>query len=263
MPDLLAKLGAEVLALNPYVSTMGVVGFDRQVHAANVAKLVQASGADLGAVIAPDGEDLTLVDDTGRVLDDTQALLAMLVLVADRIDGDRIALPVNTTRAAERLLGDKGVAVEYTKLASSALMEAATEKGVGFAASPAGGYIVPGFLPAFDAAATFVKLLDLLAPLDRPLSDVVTRLPAVHVTHRTIVTPWEQKGTVMRDLVERSVDRDVLLVDGVKVSHEDGWVLALPDPEEPVTHVWAEGPDDASADRLAEEYARRIRQMAR
>ena len=41
-----------------------------------------------------------------------------------------------------------------------------------------------------------------------------------------------------------------MLVDGVKVLHDDGWVLALPDPEEPLTHVWAEGRTDADARSL-------------
>ena len=67
----------------------------------------------------------------------------------------------------------------------------------------------------------------------------------------------------MRTLVERSGDRELVLVDGVKVRHDDGWVLALPDPEEPVTHVWAEADSDGDARRLAQEYVRRIRQMMR
>ena len=41
-------------------------------------------------------------------------------------------------------------------------MDAASEPGVGFAGEPDGGFILPGFLPAFDAAAAFVKLLELL-----------------------------------------------------------------------------------------------------
>jgi hypothetical protein len=40
-------------------------------------------------------------------------------------------------------------------------------------------------------------------------------------------------------------------------------VLALPDPEEPVTHVWAEASSDAEARKLAQEYSRRIRQLLR
>jgi mannose-1-phosphate guanylyltransferase/phosphomannomutase len=67
----------------------------------------------------------------------------------------------------------------------------------------------------------------------------------------------------MRTLVEMSKDREVQLIDGVKVRHDDGWALALPDPEEPVTHIWSEGSTDAEAKSLATEYARRIRQLLR
>ena len=54
-----------------------------------------------------------------------------------------------------------------------------------------------------------------------------------------------------------------MLVDGVKVLHPDGWALVLPDPEEALTHVWAEGESDQNARQLAQEYARRIRQVLR
>ncbi|MCU0271122.1 MAG: hypothetical protein MUF83_21120, partial [Acidimicrobiales bacterium] len=114
-----------------------------------------------------------------------------------------------------------------------------------------------------DAAAAFVKMLDLLAFHDTKLSTVVAQLPRSHVVHETVVTPWEQKGAVMRTLVETSKGREVELVDGVKVHHEGGWVLALPDPEEPVTHIWSEAATDADSRRLGQEYVRRIRQMVR
>jgi mannose-1-phosphate guanylyltransferase/phosphomannomutase len=68
---------------------------------------------------------------------------------------------------------------------------------------------------------------------------------------------------VMRTLVERSQGRDLVLVDGVKVNEDDGWALVLPDPEEPVTHVWAEGPSEAEAGGRAQEYSVRLRQLLR
>jgi mannose-1-phosphate guanylyltransferase/phosphomannomutase len=108
-----------------------------------------------------------------------------------------------------------------------------------------------------------VKVLELLARTTTRLSQIVAGLPRVHVAHEIVVTPWEQKGMVMRTLVERTKEREMVLVDGVKLLHDDAWALALPDPEEPVTHVWAEAGSDADARRLAQEYARRIRQMMR
>jgi mannose-1-phosphate guanylyltransferase/phosphomannomutase len=67
----------------------------------------------------------------------------------------------------------------------------------------------------------------------------------------------------MREMVELAGSRDVVLVDGVKVLHDDGWALVLPDPEEALTHVWAEAGGDQAARQLAQEYARRIRQLLR
>jgi mannose-1-phosphate guanylyltransferase/phosphomannomutase len=214
-------------------------------------------------VIDPDGEVLRLIDDEGHVLSHTESLLAILTLLPGNLFGDRVALPVNTTMKAEKVLADGGIGVAWTKLSTSALMDAATEPGVGFAGNQSGNFILPGFMPGFDASATFVKVLDLLAKHERRLSDVVAELPRTNVVHEQVVTPWEQKGAVMRTLMEQSKDRQVVLVDGVKVVHDNGWALALPDPEEPVTHIWAEGASGEAARRLAEEYARRIRQMVR
>ncbi len=263
MPNVLSKVRAEVLSVNPYASTQGAMGFVRQRGAEAAAPLVTAAGAHLGAVIDPDGERLTLIDDEGRVLTDTQALLALVRLVAPHIDGDAIAVPVNATVHIGRMLEGTGVAVREAKMSSAAIMAAAEEDGVGFAASTDGGFILPGFLPAFDAAAMLVKLLELLARHDVRLSSVVDDLPRPHVAHETVVTPWEQKGLVMRSLVERAEPDRLVLVDGVKVRHDDGWALALPDPAEPLTHVWAEAATDAAARSRAQEYGRRIRQLVR
>ena len=48
MPNVLAKLGADVLGVNPYASTGRSLAFDKAAHAAEVAALVKASGAHLG-----------------------------------------------------------------------------------------------------------------------------------------------------------------------------------------------------------------------
>jgi len=262
MPNVLAKLGADVLAVNPYASTMGMMGWDRDDAAERVASLVRASGAHLGAVLDPSGERLSLIDDQGHPLTDTETLLVYVDLVCDHLLGHQVAVPVSTTTHVERIAASKGKQVRYTKLSAAALADAAAEPGVGFAANGEGGFILPGFLPAFDAAASLVKIMDLLARQGDRLSEVVERQPRVHLSHETVITPWEQKGLVMRSLVEQA-SRELVLVDGVKVLHDDGWVLALPDPEEPVTHVWAEAGTDADARRLAQEYVRRIRQMVR
>ncbi len=261
MPNVLAKLGTEVLAVNPYASTPGAIAFDRDTHAAGVGALVRSSGSELGVVIDPDGEHVSFIDDTGHVLTDLEATLAMVELVAATADdGCRIALPLTVSAEAERIARSHGAEVVWTKVASSALMEAALDGGLSLAASLDGGFVVPAFLPAFDAVAAFAKMLELLARTGTRLSKVVAMLPPTHVVRRAVRTPWEHKGAVMRTLVEEA-DHPVVLLDGVKVLHDDGWALALPDPEEPLTHVWAEAATGAEAERRADRYAERIGAM--
>src|SRR5262249_50052156 len=156
---------------------------------ARIADLVRVSGSDLGYVIDPEGELAVVVDDTGHILEPDELMLAIVSLIREAISGASIAVPVNVTSAVERILGSND-AVVRTRLWGATLMETAAARGVVFAGPPDGGCAWPEFLPAYDAAVTLVKLLDLLAAVDRPLSQVVAGLPDVHVAHETIVTPW-------------------------------------------------------------------------
>ena len=103
----------------------------------------------------------------------------------------------------------------------------------------------------------------LLAGTGLRLSKVVSQSSPVHLAHQRVITPWEQKGLVMRTLVENLKDRELVLVDGVKVLEDHGWALVLPDPEQPVTHVWAEGSDDRAASTRADGYASLVRELLR
>ena len=221
------------------------------------------SGAHLGAVIDPDGERISLIDDEAHILSNDEALFALLALVTAGTERTRVALPVSVSRQAERIAAEAGAEIVWTKLSTSHLMEVAGSGTVALAASQEGGFIFPAFIPAYDATATFVNILELLARTGLRLSKLVAGFDRIHFAHESVVTPWEQKGLVMRSIVEAAAGRELVTVDGVKVLHDDGWALVLPDPEDPVTHVWAEGPSDAEARNLAQEYARQIRQLLR
>jgi mannose-1-phosphate guanylyltransferase/phosphomannomutase len=263
MPNVLSKLGAEVLAVNPYASTPGAASFDRSANVATVATLVRTSGAHLGLVIDPDGEHATFVDDDGHVLTDTEAVLALVALVGQTAEpGCRVAVPVTAPSQVEQTAREHGLEVVSTKVSTSALMASALSDDIAMAASLDGGFIFPGFLPAFDGTAAFVHLLEMLARTGTRLSKVVATQPRTHVVHETVGTPSEQKGTIMRGLVEDAAG-DPVLVDGVKELFDDGWALVLPDPEAPVSHVYAEAPSDGDARRRAQEYVGRIRRLMR
>ncbi len=260
MPSLLSKVGADVLSINPYAQTPGMLSVDRVSSEARVVDTVRSSGADLGAIIDAGGEHLTLIDDAGRVLSDDQAIMVFLDLLlpgesaagAGAANGrrPRVVLPITASARATDLCAARHVEVVATPLSHSGLMEAAAAGGVLFGADRDGGFILPAFLPSFDAAAALVQLIALLARAGQTLADLVEQVPALPIEHAVVATPFVSKGLVMRTLMEQLAEQgaELELIDGIKVWDGAGaWAIIVPDPEEPVTHVWAEGVDAAAS----------------
>src|SRR4051812_39747826 len=262
LPHVLGKIGASVLAVNPYAATVGATVDDVETRVKIMGDLVRTSGSDLGLVFDPDGETAVIIDDEGIALTADQALLLIVELVCSTNEEARIALPVSVSREAERIAERHGAKVIWTKLSAAHLMEVAQRKGIDLAASQEGGFIWPSFLPAYDAAATLAHLLDLLARAERPLSAILAEVPESYIAHEAVPTPWERKGAVMREMVERAKDRPTVLVDGVKILYPDGWALVLPDPEVAVTHVWADAESDAEARRLVAIHAGQVAELS-
>jgi mannose-1-phosphate guanylyltransferase / phosphomannomutase len=104
-------------------------------------------------------------------------------------------------------------------------------------------------------------LLELLAPVPRPLSELVGELPRPTLVHHQIACPWGMKGLVMRLLNERWSGRNVDLTDGIKVFEDRGWAQVLPDPDEPVIHLYAEGETAESSEELADELRRIVEEI--
>jgi mannose-1-phosphate guanylyltransferase / phosphomannomutase len=263
MPNLLSKVGVDVLSINPFAQTPGMIALDRAESEARVAEATRGSGADLGAVIDAGGERLTLVDERGEVLSDDEAMVVFLDQLSAAGLADRVALPPTSSDHALALCAARGVEVLLTPLSTAGFLEAAASGGVSFAADRRGGFVFPSFLPAFDAAAALVRLVSLLGTGTSSLAEMVRATPLMPVLHEEVPTPSEQKGLLMRTLMERLTEdgADMVLVDGIKIRTEEGWALIVPDHEEPVTHVWAEGRDLPASERLAGEYVARLRRM--
>jgi mannose-1-phosphate guanylyltransferase/phosphomannomutase len=223
-------------------------------------RLVTAIGADLGAVFDQSGERLYLIDEQGREVPVDQTLLLYVHLLAQRGTRGRAAFPNTVTTRVDELAGDV-LEVVRTRNSLSELTSAAAEPGVVFAGAVGGGYVFPDFLPAYDAVASLAKLLELLAPVGRPLSELVAELPEPTLIHRRLACPWAKKGLVMRVLNERLAGRDLDLMDGIKLRSERGWAQVLPDPDEPLVHIYAEGESPQVTDELEQEVRELVEEI--
>jgi mannose-1-phosphate guanylyltransferase / phosphomannomutase len=253
LPLVLAPLGVEAVAAHAFPSE-GVEATGELASSIGQAKrLVAAVGADLGAVFDRAGERLYLIDEQAREIPVEQALLLYLRLIASTGRHGKLAFPVTVTSQVDRLSEGSGLEVVRTPASLQALTRAAAEDGVIFAGALGGGYVFPAFLPGYDAVASLANLLELLAPVKRPISELVAELPRPTLVHRQLACPWGMKGLVMRVLNERLSGRELDLTDGIKVFSDGGWAQVLPDPDEPVIHLYAEGETAEASEELASE----------
>jgi mannose-1-phosphate guanylyltransferase/phosphomannomutase len=252
LPLVLGPLGVEAVSAHEFATGREERGVSLREAVGQAKRLVGAVGADLGAVFDRGAERLYLIDEQGHEVPVEQALLLFVRLIASNGREGRIAFPVTVTSQVERLAED-GLEVVRTPASLADLTAAAAEDGVIFAGALSGGYVFPDFLPAYDAVASLCKLLELLAPVDRPVSQLVTELPQPTLVHRQISCPWAMKGTVMRVLNERFADEEVDTLDGVKVFTPRGWMQVLPDADEPLLHLYAEGETEELSEELEAE----------
>ena len=262
LPLILGPLGVEAIAAHPYGGEQTPRIADGVPEAIGQAKrLVAAVGADFGVVFDQAGERIYLVDETSREVPVEQELLLFLSLLASDGKSGTLALPITVTSLAEPIVKGSKLEVTRTPASLSALTQASADNGVVFAGSVGGGFVFPEFLPAYDGVASLCNLLQLLAPIERPLSELVGDLPHSTVVHRQVRCPWARKGAVMRVLTEHMKGKRIDTLDGIKVFEERGWAQVLPDPDEPLVHVYAEGntPDDAAA--LEEDFLKLVEEI--
>jgi mannose-1-phosphate guanylyltransferase/phosphomannomutase len=102
-----------------------------------------------------------------------------------------------------------------------------------------------------------------------PLSEQLAEIPTSTLVHKTVACPWALKGTVMRTATEHlqreaaGSDAQIGLVDGIQLRRGRGWVQLLPDADEPVFHVYAEGADREDSEQLAEGFLEVVRAVIR
>ncbi len=261
MPQVFGRMGCDVLSLNNFTDEKKVTLSHEELNGAlkSLSQLVRSSEAELGVLMDNAGERMYLLDDLGRQIDPQSTLMVFVKLLCDTGRRGKIAVPVSVTSQVEAIASSFGNEVIRTKVSRSDLMKASLDKEVMFAGAGSGGFIFPAFLPTYDAMVSTAMLMDMLSLSEKPLSQHVDELPPVHLLSEEIPASWEQKGLIMRRLIEETSEGRMELVDGMKVFiDENAWILVLPDPDEPSLHLICEAEDDTRAALIIGEFTKKI-----
>ena len=242
--DALDDLGCSVETLNaqPDGSFPGRPSEPTPEHCESLASLVATTDADLGIAHDGDADRTRAVDETGEFLSG-DVLLALFGRAAAS-EGERVAVPVDTSLAVADHLAAAGIETVRTPVGDVYVAAAASEPGVTFGGEPSGAWIWPGETLCPDGPLAACRLAALAA--ERPLAERAAAVDTYPI-RRTAIEVANRQDT-MATVRERARCYDeVSTLDGVRVDRGDAWFLVRASGTEPVVRVTAEA---RGSDRL-------------
>ncbi|NEW07234.1 NTP transferase domain-containing protein [Paenibacillus sp. SYP-B3998] len=225
------KLGVEAI----HVTTSSL---QESLHA-----FVPLSEAHLGLRLNDDGRGMQLLTEHGITVDDDLQTVFLYLCYLHNRPGATIGAPVSAPHLLESMAESLGATIIRTKEWSRAILEATEQARMH---------------PLFDSLFAVGLVLLYLGRTGVPFSELLSLFPSFHLHRARIDCPWANKGQVMRSLMERTKDTRVDVVDGIKFYHEDGWVLLLPDADDPVFRLVAQSTSPLIAQSLVETYREHI-----
>lgn len=260
LPALLGELDCEVVSLNAFLDSQRLskdkAVFDFQIQ--QLSKIVKSLKADIGFLIDAGAEKIFIVDEKGRFIDGDRLLTIITKLLVEANCPRKIAVPINASAMVEKIAAQNQVEVIRTANETRAIVDAYFNYGVQYAGDTKGGLIFTEFMFAFDAMFSMVKILELMSRKNIHLGELHDSLPSYHVYKVNIPCSWENKGKVMRRLMDDTEDTNRQLLDGIKIIDNNDWVLILPDSERPFFHVNAESSRLDRAKDMVEHYQNKI-----
>jgi len=261
LPGIFGELGIDTVSLNSFLDQRKVYYFTQgQAQALKqLGSIVKSLNYDVGFLLNPGSEKFMAVDENGDIISLQKMLLKVTQLQCEIARPKRIAAPVSASAGLEMIGEEFGVNIEWIPSDHQAMMEAGSTPGIDFVVGTKGGFIFPGFQLGVDAMFVVVKILELLAKSGKRLSQVTGDWDRLYMAEKEVACPFAKRGQVMRSLMAHSEKSARIIVDGARVSEDDGWVLVRPDRKKAMFYILAESYSEDAAKELVKEYVKNIR----
>ncbi|WP_423743505.1 phosphoglucosamine mutase (plasmid) [Haladaptatus sp. SPP-AMP-3] len=264
-PEFFRKLGCTIVTTNSQPDGH-FPGRDPEPVPGNLAdlgRLVEASGADVGIAHDGDADRAIFYDENGQYIegDATLAALAAAQLEPD----DAVVSAVNVSQRLVDVAHETGARLELTPIGSTNIITRIRELAdqnvvVPVAGEGNGGVFFPNYRLSRDGAYTAAKFLELLA--DERASAIVEPYNGYHNVRTNISYTTDAEQDALLAAAEREAEEsnaELNTRDGYRLDFGDAWVLARPSGTEPMVRIYAEARERHRAEELAEEMETALR----
>lgn len=256
-PALFRDLGVEVVELFCEMDGRFPNHFPDPTVPENLRFLIRAvreHGADVGVAYDGDADRIGAVDEKGNVIYGDYLLVLFAREILSRKPGAAI---ISEVKASQNLYDDvarHGGRPIMWKAGHSLIKQKMKEEAAEVAGEMSGHiFFSDRYLGFDDAIYASLRLFEILAKSDRPLSAMLSDLPPVVATPEIRVEcPDDRKFQVVERVaaIVRPQAREVVDVDGVRALFDGGWGLVRASNTQPVLVLRFEGKDEAAVRRI-------------
>ena len=258
-PEILNSINTNVIALNTYYRPLADKIYPNLQTVRDAASIVKASEANLGVVFDTDGSRMLVFDETGSLID-FEDIFMLFISNSESIQKSK-SNPLITTTSCSRILDAYCETMGY-KLRRMLNMPGTISKGIreeraAFGASDTLKFYFPQYGPFSDAILTLLKLLEIIAKKDEPLSSIIRSFPKTIKVHKTLNVTEDILFNFTIILKEKLKNRDVFIMDtliGLKIVFEPGiWVKLKPSLYRNALIVTSEAPEQSISEKRIKE----------
>jgi phosphoglucosamine mutase len=254
---LMRDLGLDVMAINDAPDGKNINRGCGSLHPQGLAEIVLEKRADIGIAYDGDGDRAIWVDDRGRILngDHTLFVLAGFMKEKGRLRSDTVVATSMSNTGLEAAFEKIGLTLVRTKVGDKYVLEKMILLGANLGGEQSGHTIFLDECPTGDGILTGLRLLEVLAERDEPLSRLTeefSEFPQILVN-----IPVSQKPDLDK------IPEIVGVIAGVRAQlNGSGRVDVRYSGTEPLARVMVEGRDlktiQAHARRIADAVERNL-----
>lgn len=214
----------------------------------------ESSPVLLSAYIDANASELILMDRNGRlVAGDILFQLTSLILFRQMPDFTLLA-PVNQSASLEEMARLHSGRVIRTKTDTAFILKS-------LIASDSHTLAWSQYALQFDPISSLMRITEYLTVNGLTLEELMLQLPPCNTASAIVDCKWETIGRVMRRFTASCSPEEVQLIDGMKFFVEGGWVLVVPDPDQPMIHIYAEHSERGRTQPLLKKYVDVVRNL--
>ena len=217
--------------------------------------------ADFGVAFDGDGDRAIIIDDRARYLTGNEAGIVLGKDILPESQSKKVVKTIACSMAFEEELKPLGAEIFEVPVGHTYVVSTCKKEKACLGVEESSHIVMPQYFLFDDALLTPLKIAEIILKEKKKLSELIDQIKTYHFKEIVFKCPDEIKFDVVERLAKefQKIYQNVNVLDGVKVSFEDGWILIRPSNTSPKIRLYVEAKTKEKFNSLKEKFSQKLK----